>query len=500
MNRYHFPPQSIYNLDETGVSTVHGHIKVYAETGTKQVGQATSAERGTLVTLCCTVSAIGNTVPPAMIFPRVHYKNHMAKGAPVGTLGLANKSGWMTSDNFLLVLEHIVSHTKCSKDEPILLILDNHETHLSIDVVDCAKNNGITLLTFPPHCSHRMQPLDRTVYKAFKQYYNVACNQWMINNAGKTLSIYGVSELVGQAYPQAFSLSNIQSGFRVTGIYPLNRSIFREDEFLSAFVTDRPFTDQPSIPTDSGPDQPSTSTAEPSSSNLVAATPSSGSTNLPLTSMSTSSSSVPLSPTTSGPDQPSTSTAEPSCSNLMPATPSSSMNTAMNGSMPTTPFTIQPHDIRPFPKACNRKTVRPASAQRKGRTRILTDTPEKNELMAKSKGKKPLQKSRVKADPQQPKGPVKRKLQLPGEQQKRVSLKSSRTKSNKKKKVDTSDDDSEEDDEWPCLVCCEPYTKSKRGEKWIQCTDCKRWAHTLCTDVEPTCRYYVCENCNSDND
>ena len=38
--------------------------KVIAPCGTKQVGQATSAERGSLVTMLNSVCANGNTVPP----------------------------------------------------------------------------------------------------------------------------------------------------------------------------------------------------------------------------------------------------------------------------------------------------------------------------------------------------------------------------------------------------------------------------------------------------
>jgi len=59
----------------------------------------TSDERGTLVTICCAVNAIGNAVPPLFVFPRVNFKQHMLTGAPVGSVGVANASGWMTADN-----------------------------------------------------------------------------------------------------------------------------------------------------------------------------------------------------------------------------------------------------------------------------------------------------------------------------------------------------------------------------------------------------------------
>jgi transposase len=60
MDRYRFEPQNIYNVDETGLTTVQKPSKIIAEKGTKQVGSITSQERGTLVTMCLAVNAIGN--------------------------------------------------------------------------------------------------------------------------------------------------------------------------------------------------------------------------------------------------------------------------------------------------------------------------------------------------------------------------------------------------------------------------------------------------------
>ncbi|KAK2717947.1 hypothetical protein QYM36_006663 [Artemia franciscana] len=56
----------------------------------------------------------------------------------------------------------------------------------SLVVVQFAKESGITLLTIPPHCSHRLQPLDICVYFPFKCQYNKAMDNWMQSNPGKT--------------------------------------------------------------------------------------------------------------------------------------------------------------------------------------------------------------------------------------------------------------------------------------------------------------------------
>lgn len=84
-----------------------------------------------------------------------------------------------------------------------------------------------------------MQPLDRAVFGPFKRYYNTAADEWLLTHPGRPLSIYDMAELVGKAYPLAFTNVNICKGFEVNGIVPLNENIFTDDEFLSSYVTDR---------------------------------------------------------------------------------------------------------------------------------------------------------------------------------------------------------------------------------------------------------------------
>lgn len=182
-------PGDIWNVDETGITTVQVPNRVIARRGMKSLGKMTSAERGTLVTVAVAVSALGNMVPPFFVFPRVHYKSHFVKGGPTGCDGDANPSGWMKEENFIKYSKHFVQHVKPSQEKPVLLLLDNHDSHLSIEAIDYFKANGVTVLSFPPHCSHKLQPLDRSVYGPLKKYFNRACDNWLASNPGKTITI-----------------------------------------------------------------------------------------------------------------------------------------------------------------------------------------------------------------------------------------------------------------------------------------------------------------------
>lgn len=240
LDRNKFIPGDIYNMDESGLTTVQRPNRVVARKGFKQIGALTSAERGSLVTIAVAVSAAGNTVPPLFVFPRVNYKEHFVRDGPVGCVGACNPSGWMNEDIFVAFLKHFVKHVKSTKESPVLLLLDNHETHLSIEALDYAKNHGVVMLSFPPHCSHKLQPLDRSVFGPLKTFFNSACDGWMKSNPGKTICIYDIPSLVKDVFPMAATPSNIMAGFKVTGIYPFKRDIFTDIDFMPSYVTDRP--------------------------------------------------------------------------------------------------------------------------------------------------------------------------------------------------------------------------------------------------------------------
>ena len=229
----------IWNLDETATTTVQRCNKIVTKKGIKQVNSVTSGEGRALVTSCFFISASGDTIPPAMIFPRKKFKQHMLNNAPSGSLDLANPTGWMNTELFVEVIQHFMSKTFSSKENPSLLIFDNHESHLSIKALDLAKNYGVTILTIPPHSSHKMQPLDISVFAPFKVYYNDAVKSWLLNHPGVPITIYEIASCVNIAYEKSFTITNIQSGFRKSRILPFDKNVFSEADFLCSVATDR---------------------------------------------------------------------------------------------------------------------------------------------------------------------------------------------------------------------------------------------------------------------
>jgi hypothetical protein len=124
----------------------------------KQVGRITSAERGKNVTVVGTISAAGTFIPPMIIYPRVRMNPQLLVGCFAGTTASANPSGWMDSDLFVQFLAHFIKCVRPKKESPVLLILDGHTNHKSLKAISMCHDNGIFMVTLPPHTSNRLQP------------------------------------------------------------------------------------------------------------------------------------------------------------------------------------------------------------------------------------------------------------------------------------------------------------------------------------------------------
>ncbi|KAK2146025.1 hypothetical protein LSH36_639g02033, partial [Paralvinella palmiformis] len=77
-------------------------------------------------------------------------------------------------------LEHFVAFTNATKEVSQIIVLDGHHNHKTLAVVMYAKEHGIHMITLTPHCTHRMQPLDRAFFKSLKSNYNTASDNWMV--------------------------------------------------------------------------------------------------------------------------------------------------------------------------------------------------------------------------------------------------------------------------------------------------------------------------------
>ncbi|KAF2887625.1 hypothetical protein ILUMI_18548 [Ignelater luminosus] len=146
--RCNLEPYRIWNMDKTGVNTVLGLNKIVASKGTKQAGAVTSAERGEQVTVAAAVNAQGSAMLPMILFPR---KNILYWG-----------SQWVGLDKRGNV------RNVCA---PL------YQTH--VEAINLCRKHDVVMLSFPPHCSHRLQPLDLSVFGPFKRQCSSGIYAWL---------------------------------------------------------------------------------------------------------------------------------------------------------------------------------------------------------------------------------------------------------------------------------------------------------------------------------
>jgi len=235
-------PHAIYNADETGLQLHLRPGKVLAAKGDKSVLQVTNSERGQNVTVMACCNAVGNFIPPMVIFKGVRCKPEFADGAPPGSLIEMSESGYISADLFLSWLKHFNRYRLAGN---CILIVDGHASHVkSLEVLDYANENNITLICLPPHTTHYLQPLDRSFFKPLKVYYDQACRSFISNHPGRSITKLQFSTLLNQAWGKAATTETGTNGFRICGIYPVNRQAIPEHAYapsgvseISAFVS-----------------------------------------------------------------------------------------------------------------------------------------------------------------------------------------------------------------------------------------------------------------------
>lgn len=181
----------------------------------------------------------------------------------------------------------------------------------------------------------------------FKQKLSVSQNDWLLNHPGKTITIHDLAGIVTPAYNASFTPNNITAGFKKLGIYPFSRNAFTNDDFECAEVTNRTLEQISTTETTVTVDQASSDNNEPSAVGEQSAN-NSNSTQIPV-------------------KQPAPKASGSAVRNREPPT------LIENAVLPE-PICL-PEMIRPFPKAPPRKEG--SRGRRKGRSRILTESPEK---------------------------------------------------------------------------------------------------------------------------
>ncbi|CAF4896005.1 unnamed protein product [Pieris macdunnoughi] len=218
------PAENIVNFDETNLSDDPGSSKCIYRRGVKYPERIVNSTKGN-ISLMFTATASGRCLPLYIVYKATNLYSEWVNGGPPDTRYNCSKSGWFDSAIFENYFETIILTWAKETVGTKVAICDNLSSHLSIKVVELCEQHDIKLVFIPPRSTHLTQPLDVAFFAPLKRCWRKILYQYKLKNPTQTT-------LNKKHFPKLLSeltntmkiteKTNIISGFRASGIYPLN--------------------------------------------------------------------------------------------------------------------------------------------------------------------------------------------------------------------------------------------------------------------------------------
>lgn len=233
-------PERIYNMDEKGCRlTIHHQQTVLARKGTKRL-HLIAPEHAENVTVVACVSATGNVMPPMILFKGKRMKPEFEDNLPAGALVKMSPKGSMTTELFIEFINHMA---KYKVHGPILLIFDGAACHLDYSIVDAAEKHEILLFCLPSNTTHELQPLDKSVYRAYEAYWDQEVLNYWDRHPERRLTKTRFNKKFSTVWSRCMTHENIINGFRSTGIYPFDPCVIPSAAFAPSLPSEIPLDD-----------------------------------------------------------------------------------------------------------------------------------------------------------------------------------------------------------------------------------------------------------------
>jgi len=146
---------------------------------------------------------------------------------------MLSDSGW--TDNELCEIwfcESFIPNVvaRCVDDKkPIVLTYDGHESHETSAIKRLAYDNNIILFCLPSKTTHKLQPLDVSMFSVLQCTWNVHCGDLAAKSI--TINRYNFIPEYLAVWEKVITWELIIKVFCKTGIYPFNPSIILDHDF-----------------------------------------------------------------------------------------------------------------------------------------------------------------------------------------------------------------------------------------------------------------------------
>ena len=234
IDQYNIQPHNCYNMDEKGflIGRLQKAKRVFPKALVQRQKLLGAGQDGSRewITLIATICADGSSLPPALIYKAASgdlqdswLQDYDPQEHPCWFASSAN--GWTSDElglSWLQSLFHEQTVSKAGRDWR-LLILDGHGSHCTLRFLEWCRSHKILVAILPPHSTHRLQPLDVSLFGPLATYYSQELDAHSRLSQG--LTGYTKRDFFRNfysAFDSAFIEANIKSGWLKTGIEPFN--------------------------------------------------------------------------------------------------------------------------------------------------------------------------------------------------------------------------------------------------------------------------------------
>ena len=227
-------PEFIWNCDETNIQLEHKPRAVIGRKGSNVPGRVASSKESVSILGCG--NAMGRVMSPMVIVKgktKTSLMGWKTEDAPRNTKWAFQSKSYMDKSLGVDWFQNVFLQ-ECGPQRPQLLIVDSHCSHEPLDLLELARKENITMLSLPSHCTHYLQPWDRSMFSPLKNKYNTVCSEFMAENVCHNITKQTWPGLFCKAWTSAITAENMKSGFHATGIYPFNPNIIPAEAYMTS--------------------------------------------------------------------------------------------------------------------------------------------------------------------------------------------------------------------------------------------------------------------------
>lgn len=175
-------------------------------------------------------NAAGLTTPPFIVFKGKRLPNQAESFVPNEWHSDKSESGWMNVEifyNYISKVFHpwiLENHIQT----PVILFLDGHVSHKSLELSEFCSEKKIVLISFLPNCTHVCQPMDVVVFRPMKMKWAQVMNDYKASNPSEPkISKKDFCHLLNDCLIEVMKPDLIQKSFATTAIYPFGAEYFK---------------------------------------------------------------------------------------------------------------------------------------------------------------------------------------------------------------------------------------------------------------------------------